>query len=271
MATKPSFILPSQEMRDLTVEDMEIRADDDDSSVINFRGTAVPFNHKTDIMGGLFREQFLAGAFTKTIVESDIRMLDNHDPQRPLARNRAGNLTLTEEPNGLRTVAQWPRTTYALDLAENIRTGNINSMSIGFRSIREEWDESGKTPLRSVSEAALFDVSTVTYPAYKATTASVRSEILLPSLLDMLGMSDMPDEQRNQLLMQVKLGEVSGEFVDTLRSAQEHLATFTQRAGEPPAGAEDRDAEQDSPHEPDSEEIASELRRRRFRLRQLAG
>ena len=44
-----------------------------------------------------------------------------------------------------------------------------------FSVVKEEWDESGDTPVRTLVEVRLYEVGPVTFPAYEATTAGVRS------------------------------------------------------------------------------------------------
>ncbi len=269
---KPKFNLPEIEQRSLVVDDLEVRAEPNDDGNIEFRGTAIHFDRKTDVYG-MFKEQFRAGAFTKTIVESDIVMLQQHDPTKVLARskrNAAGStMQLRETGTGLRVEAQWAPTTVALDLAANMRAGNIHEMSIGFRPIREEWDESSKVPVRSVTEASLKDISVVIYPVHGGTTAAVRSAALMPALYELLGMTELDEERRSALLMQVALGgDVDEEFMPVLTAAQEHLATYTQRAGHaPPAVVAEGDAGDTSTSPPPSD---VDMRRRRLWLAQHA-
>jgi phage head maturation protease len=48
-------------------------------------------------------------------------------------------------------------------------------MSFGFRVLREEWDETEKTPKRTILEVALHEVSIVSEPAYDGATIALRS------------------------------------------------------------------------------------------------
>ncbi len=210
--------------------DLEVRAAAEDGS-IPFKGHAAVFNKRADIYG-MWDEKVAPGAFLKTIGEADVRMLINHDPNLVLARSKSGTLRLAEDARGLLTEADLAPTSYAQDLAVTLGRGDVNQMSIGFRAIKEEWDESGKKPVRTIREAQLFDVSVVTFPAFEGTDAALRS-VQFDSMLRTLGLDEMEAEKRTELLMQVTSGDVAPEFVPILRSAQERLSRLLP-AGEPP-------------------------------------
>jgi phage head maturation protease len=57
----------------------------------------------------------------------------------------------------------------------SMERGDITQMSFGFIARKQQWDETGTMPLRTIQEADLFDVSIVTYPAYPDTSVAVRS------------------------------------------------------------------------------------------------
>lgn len=149
----------------------EIRATKDDNK---FEGYAAVFNTQAEIIW--FREQIKKGAFKDTIIQDDIRALYNHDPNYVLGRNKAGTLRLKEDSKGLLVDIDIPDISYARDLKTSIERGDINQMSFGFDVIKDEWDyEDENKPLRTLIETKLFDVSIVTYPAYKETIVGIRS------------------------------------------------------------------------------------------------
>ncbi len=152
---------------------LEVRAVNADGS-IPFVGHAAVFNVRADIYG-MFEEQFAPGAFAKTLQEADVRALINHDANLVLARSKANTLRLAEDARGLLVEADMAPTTYAQDLALLMQRGDVNQMSFLFRAVKETWDESGAIPLRTVTEARLFDVSVVTFPIYEETDAALRS------------------------------------------------------------------------------------------------
>ena len=137
-------------------------------------GHAAVFNSIADL--GWFREKIAPGAFTEAIARDDIRALFNHDPNYVIGRNTAGTLQISEDGIGLAWEADPPDTQWAKDLQISVERGDINQCSFGFRTKREEWDETDpKNPIRTILEAQLFDVSIVTFPAYTDTDAQVRS------------------------------------------------------------------------------------------------
>jgi len=135
-------------------------------------GYAAVFDTWTDI-GGLFREKIAPGAFKKTLKESDIRALWNHDPNYVLGRNKAGTLKLHEDERGLRVEIDPVGSTWATDLLKSIQRGDVNQMSFGFKVNKADDDYDENT--RVLKDVSLFDVSVVTFPAYPTTTAEVRS------------------------------------------------------------------------------------------------
>ena len=136
-------------------------------------GHAAVFNQKSLPMFG-FQEQVISGAFKKTIKESDIRALWNHNPDRVLGRNKAGTLDLEEDKRGLAVKITPPETQWANDLRESIRRKDVSQMSFAFRTIKDSWHMEDGIPTRNLEEVRLFDVSPVTYPAYPTTDISVR-------------------------------------------------------------------------------------------------
>lgn len=150
---------------------IETRADGETRKIV---GYAAVFNSPTDI-GGYFREQIAPGAFTAAIGRDDVRALINHDENFVLGRTTAGTLTLAEDEKGLRVEIVPPDTQAARDLMVSMERGDISQMSFGFIARKQQWDETGTTPLRTIQEADLFDVSVVTYPAYPDTSVAVRS------------------------------------------------------------------------------------------------
>lgn len=159
------------ERRVFTVDGMKIeRRDKEPSRIV---GHASVFNREANI-GGWFIESVAPGAFRRAIVEDDVRALFNHDPNIVLGRNRAGTLKLSEDDIGLAIDITPPDTQVARDLMVSIERGDVSQMSIGFRALKQEWDETGDILKRKLIEAQLFDVSPVTFPAFTETDVAVR-------------------------------------------------------------------------------------------------
>jgi HK97 family phage prohead protease len=179
----------AREERDVTIEDLEVRAGEGDSPP-RIVGHPVVYNRWSEDLGG-FREKVMPGALTKTLLESDIRVLFNHDPNIVLGRNKAGTATFTDQASALRMDCTPPDTQTVRDLVlEPMRRGDINQMSFAFRvagpahirqSTRdvipagtgEVWDPDFTE--RELHSLQMFDGSVVTFPAYVQTDAQVRS------------------------------------------------------------------------------------------------
>jgi len=163
------------ERRTFPFGDLEVRAAGNGPP--RLVGYAAVFDRPSEELGG-FTEIIRRGAFTKTLQEADVRALWNHDPNYVLGRTKSGTLSLAEDDHGLRIEIIPPDTTWARDLMESIRRGDVDQMSFGFRTIRDRWqtDEQGKV-VRELLEVALYDVSPVTFPAYPQTEVQVRSAI----------------------------------------------------------------------------------------------
>ncbi len=142
-------------------------------------GYAAKFDSPSENLGG-FVEYIRAGAFAKTIQESDIRGLWNHNDDYVLGRNKAGTLRLAEDEVGLAIEIDPPDTTWARDLVVSIERGDVTQMSFAFRTVQDRWTHrEGENPdvIRELIEVRLYDVSPVTYPAYEETEVSVRDLI----------------------------------------------------------------------------------------------
>ena len=135
------------------------------------KGHAALFDRWSEDLGG-FREKILPGAFTKTLNESDVRMLWDHNSMYVLGRRSAGTLSLMEDSQGLYFENMPPDTTWFRDLSASMERGDVKEMSFGFRVVKDRWDE--KYSKRELLEVQLVEISVVTFPAYPATSAKLR-------------------------------------------------------------------------------------------------
>lgn len=150
---------------------VEIRAEGD---TIKVSGYAAVFNQEVDI-GGYFREVIAPGAFTDAIGRDDVVFLINHEGL-PMARTRSGTLTLTQDDHGLRMETELdPNDPDVKSIVPKMKRGDLDKMSFAFAPEKQEWDETGETPVRTILAAALADVSIVTNPAYDGTDIGLRS------------------------------------------------------------------------------------------------
>ena len=164
------------EIRRVTVNEFELRdAAADSTAGMHFSGYAAVFDSPSEPLP--FIERISPGAFSQSLASrNEIKLFVNHDTTRVLASKRSGTLRLSEDAYGLRVEADLPPTTDGNDLAILMRRGDVDSMSFGFSvpSGGDTWSNDGAT--RQLNEVRLHEVSIVTaFPAYQATTASVRS------------------------------------------------------------------------------------------------
>jgi uncharacterized protein len=137
-------------------------------------GHAAVFGQYAELPGHL--EEIAPGAFDRALDEGhDVRLLVNHDPSHVLARTASGTLRLAVDDAGLRVKADLPDTTVARDLAESMRRRDVDQMSFGFVPRADEWTQIKGKSLRTITDLDLFDVSVVTFPAYKGTDAALRA------------------------------------------------------------------------------------------------
>ena len=162
------------ERRVWPVERLEVRAAEESATPV-IEGYAAVFDTLSVDLGG-WRERIAPGAFGRTIGESDVRALWDHDAKYVLGRNRSGTLGLEEDARGLKIAVVPPATQWASDLLTMMKRGDVNQMSFGFYVRQDEWIEEPDFGLvRVLRDVDLFDVSVVTYPAYPATSAEARA------------------------------------------------------------------------------------------------
>jgi len=155
----------------------------DDSPGI-LEGYAAVYNSDSQDLGG-FIERIAPKAFDKVVAskDTDCRFLVNHDPNQILGRTKAGTLKLRSDGTGLWCSVQLPNTQLGRDIHESVSRGDMDQMSFSFRldDGDDEWsdglDANGKpTRFRTIRNfSGLYDVSSVTFPAYTATSVSARS------------------------------------------------------------------------------------------------
>ena len=163
--------MPATRTRRVVASALEWRVESD---VVTAEGYASTFGQQYDM--GWFTESVRSGAFTKTLSESpDVRWLVNHDGL-PLARTKSGTLDCSQDSTGLFTRARLdPSDPDVQRIIPKVQRGDLDSMSFGFRTIRDEWSNDYQD--RELVEVSLAngDVSIVTYPANPNTSIGLRS------------------------------------------------------------------------------------------------
>lgn len=130
---------------------------------------------------GWFTERVAKGAFDD-VLKDDVRALFNHEPSLILARTKPKTLKLSLNENGdLVYRYKTPERSYAKDLENAIRSGDVDQSSFAFRVKEDKWeyksdDDSLKKDRRTILKLArLYDVSPVTYPASPSTKVAARA------------------------------------------------------------------------------------------------
>lgn len=157
---------------------IEVRAEGEGAGVVE--GEAAVVNQWTDM--GWYEESIAPGAFEGRL-NDDIVALKNHNINYVLARtssqtlevfvNGAGNL-------GYRYTTPTGRQ-HAVDLLDEIRTGDISQSSFAFVVSEAKWEfatkENGlEMDRRTITKfERLIDVSPVTFAAYPSTSVAARS------------------------------------------------------------------------------------------------
>lgn len=151
-------------------------------------GYAALFDVYSEDLGG-FVEIIEPGFFDGALEDENIRALWQHKPEYVLGRTKNGTLTVSQDEVGLAFRASPPvkapnAATWAQDALASIRRGDVDQCSFSF-SVKypegDEWYFLGDKLIRRLKKggcARLWDVSPVTYPAYKDTQVSARSIVV---------------------------------------------------------------------------------------------
>ncbi|MFC8155861.1 HK97 family phage prohead protease [Streptomyces cinereoruber] len=219
----------TREVRAFPLTDLQVRAADEEAGTLAFRGRAIVYDSLSEDMGG-WRERIMPGAATRTLgLNPDVRFLINHDPNLLLARTAAGTASLVEDDAGVLVEADMASVSYARDLAVSLERGDINQMSFGFWVTADGW--AGNTHEVFGIDLDGGDVSVVTYPAFAATSAELRS-----AAARQLGQAPRePDpEQITRALAETRAGKVlsatNRELVQNARDALDELLAAADRS-----------------------------------------
>lgn len=201
------------EIRAFPVEELRLETRGTEAMM---RGLAVPYNKKSEDLGG-FTEIIGSGAAREDVEgKSPIAMLWQHDQTHPISKTtaRVSPLVLTETDRGVEF--EQPARSLTAEQRQRIEDGVVDQMSFGFRVMKQEhekWEQvAAGRYLRTVLKMKLLEISPVTFPAYRSTKVAVRCAaahgITLPEVV-----LAMPDEaaaflrEQEQRLELALLGE----------------------------------------------------------------
>lgn len=146
-----------------------------DETSIRVAGYAAIFG-EVAMIGDYFEEVIAPGAFAAALERGDDTVFLINHRDLPLARTGSGTLRLTEDARGLRVETDLDGTDPDVcRIVPKMKRGDLSKMSFAFRAKRDEWDETGEVPRRTILEVELYDVSIVTDPAYQGTEIGLRS------------------------------------------------------------------------------------------------
>lgn len=154
------------------IEKREFRMENAEYEGNTIRGYAAVYNSDSEWMGG-FYEQIAKGAFDE-VMDNDTRAYFNHDENLLLGRVSSGTLRLGSDERGLYYEVDLPNTSYANDLVELMKRGDVNQSSFAFLIESDRWEErDGKTYRIIEKVSRLLDVSPVAQPAYPDATSEL--------------------------------------------------------------------------------------------------
>lgn len=128
---------------------------------------------------GPYTELVAQGAFAKTLAQPDldVPLVLQHDSLRRIARTTNGTLQLSEDDQGLLSVAQLdPADVDVAYIAPKMRAGLIDEMSFMFSITAGQWSPDYTEYRISSVDIHRGDVAIVGYGANPATAAEMRSE-----------------------------------------------------------------------------------------------
>lgn len=172
-ANAPQGTTPEDQADDQNQQDQQQKQDPKQPNTVE--GYALLFNQPSKDLGGFV--EVIDPKALDNVDLSKVVMLDQHDYSKPLASVEAGTLKLDVDDKGLHFVAQLDdNVSYAKDTLNNVKNGNINSMSFRFDvdDGSDTWTQDDDQVVRTVNQIKdLFEVSTVTVPAYDDTNVNV--------------------------------------------------------------------------------------------------
>ena len=153
------------------------RSNVDTSGDMVLEGYAVLFDTPSEDLGG-FKEIIGPHALDDVDI-ADVKCLINHDFQMIIGRTQAETLELKIDKKGLWFKCYLPDTSYARDIYENVKAGNVTQCSF-FYTLPSD-DQTAKSWTRDDGEYVqtinhideLLEISIVTMPAYVGTSVEV--------------------------------------------------------------------------------------------------
>jgi hypothetical protein len=129
-------------------------------------------------LGG-FKERIAPGAF-RASNKFDVKLLWQHQHDKPLASTSGGTLKLLDSPKSMNIIAHLdPSITYHADALAAVKRRDASGLSFGFRIPEggDRWTtDSDGNRIRELRNIEAREFSVVTFPAYPDSQATVRKE-----------------------------------------------------------------------------------------------
>lgn len=180
----------------------EIRSADVQDGQMIVEGYALKFNSFSQSFGN-WREVIDPHALDNCDM-SDVRCLVNHDTTLILGRNTSGTLELNVDDVGLYFRCVLPNTSYAKDLFEVLKRGDVNQMSFGFflapngDSFSKDLENDGMYIRTLKNIEKIYEVSIVTIPAYEETNVEIAQRSIKK-------MQEEFEKEKELLILQLEL------------------------------------------------------------------
>jgi HK97 family phage prohead protease len=185
---------------------MEIRKTEDNKNIVG--GYAAKFEQLSEDLGG-FREKIKKGAFARSLSERSVLAFWNHNTDIVLGNTQNDTLKVWEDELGLRFELEMPDTNSGQDAFKMIKRGDSKGVSFGFRTLKDEWDESNRNDIiRTLIDVTLYEVSPTAMPAYLQTSVSARSLEEHMKEVEMKRGSEQSERAKKLRINQIKIMEL---------------------------------------------------------------
>lgn len=185
---------------------LETRAATDDGKSLGLSGYAAKFNERSALIFGEFYEIIAPGAFTRSLAETTVKALWNHNFDLVLGSTKSGTLRLEEDDVGLRMDIDLPDNEWGRFAHDAVRRGDVDGVSFGFYVRDDDWiylAEEGYH-LRTLLDVDLFEISPTGFPVYADSEVEARSVMRAAGLTT----KQERDAELRKLLCEIDLMEV---------------------------------------------------------------
>lgn len=152
-----------------------VRSDDNPNDMV-IEGYFILYEVETELYPGCL-EIISRGACDESVAKNDVRALWNHNTQFVIGRKKALTLEIKCDEKGVWARIKLPNTSYARDLYELVKRGDVDQCSFGFDIEIEDYEILANDNIRwRIAKADVWEVSIVTFPAYENTSVEARKK-----------------------------------------------------------------------------------------------